>query len=417
MAPSYSRCSEPSYSSCTGVDEVEGLGELDVGVLRACSSASAFCTAAPTSTSLAPRLRATSKPTTGLPSSSAAARGSAMVSLMRATWSSRMRRPSDSGDLHVAPSSSAELHGGQRAHRLLAAAQVGAAAGALGLHLAQLARDVGRGGAQRLQLAGSRSTCTSRVTPPTRLTAPTPRIASSFLRDVVVDEPARAPRRPCACEAMVKASTGCAAKSSLVIDRVAHVGRQVGAHALHGRAHVVDRFLHRLLEPELDDQRGRAVLHLGRDVLEALDGGDRVLELARDVGFELRRRGARQRGRHRDGRQVDVGEVLHLHRVEGQQAAEGEQHEQHHRRDRVADGPGGDVHHGAPYFAASTAGCAGGLHHAHQVAVVQEAGALDHDARVGRQLRRDLDAVAHAAAGLDLELRDAVVGLQHAAGG
>ena len=45
-----------------------------------------------------------------------------------------------------------------------------------------------------------------------------------------------------------------------------------------------------------------------------------------------------------DRRQVDVRKVLHLHRVEGQQAGEGQQHEQHHRRDRVADRPGGDVH-------------------------------------------------------------------------
>jgi len=44
------------------------------------------------------------------------------------------------------------LHGGQGAHGLLAAAQVGAPARAFGLHQAQLARPVGRGGAQRLQL-------------------------------------------------------------------------------------------------------------------------------------------------------------------------------------------------------------------------------------------------------------------------
>ena len=44
------------------------------------------------------------------------------------------------------------LHRGQRAHRLLAATQVGASAGALGLHQPQLARHIGRRGAQGLQL-------------------------------------------------------------------------------------------------------------------------------------------------------------------------------------------------------------------------------------------------------------------------
>ena len=102
-------------------------------------------------------------------------------------------------------------------------------------------------------------------------------------------------------------------------DRVAQVGRQVGAHARDGVAHVVDRFLRRLLEAELDRDRGGAVLHLGVDVLDALQRGDRVLDLARDVGLELRRRGARQRRGDGDRRQVDVGEVLDLHRLEGQQ--------------------------------------------------------------------------------------------------
>src|SRR5437868_1217501 len=54
-------------------------------------------------------------------------------------------------DLHVGQLAG-RLHRGQRAHRLLAAAEVGAAARAFGLHQPQLTRDVGRGGAERLQL-------------------------------------------------------------------------------------------------------------------------------------------------------------------------------------------------------------------------------------------------------------------------
>src|SRR5690606_9226897 len=55
------------------------------------------------------------------------------------------------GDLH-ARDLTRGLHGGERAHRLLATTEVGAAARALALHLAQLARDVGGSDAQRLQL-------------------------------------------------------------------------------------------------------------------------------------------------------------------------------------------------------------------------------------------------------------------------
>jgi hypothetical protein len=110
------------------------------------------------------RLRETSKPTTGLPSSSAAARGSATVSL---TWPPGRGAAAAVGSASQPPARG-RLHRGQGAHRLLGAAQVGAAARALQLHLAQLARDVGRRGAQRLQRSGSSATRTSRSTPPTR---------------------------------------------------------------------------------------------------------------------------------------------------------------------------------------------------------------------------------------------------------
>ncbi|MNT06645.1 hypothetical protein D3C72_1413220 [compost metagenome] len=83
-APSYSRCMEPSYSSCTGFTKLKA----SVTSRSGCCSRSSFKaanTAPPTSTSLAPLLRATSKPTTGLPLSKAIARGSATVSVTVAT--------------------------------------------------------------------------------------------------------------------------------------------------------------------------------------------------------------------------------------------------------------------------------------------------------------------------------------------
>ena len=137
--------------------------------------------------------------------------------------------------------------------------------------------------------AGSSSTRTSRVTPPTRVDRADAAHRQQRLVTVVVDEPGQR----LVVHARRRDGVGQdrrAGELHLLDDRVAQVGRQVGAHARHGVAHVVDRFLHRLLEPELDRDDRRAVLHLGVDVLDALHGGDRVLDLARDLGLQLRRR-------------------------------------------------------------------------------------------------------------------------------
>ena len=66
MAPSYSSTNDAWYSSSTGVTKSNAVVICTPGWL-ARSSSKALNTAAPTSTSLAPRLRVISKPTTGLP--------------------------------------------------------------------------------------------------------------------------------------------------------------------------------------------------------------------------------------------------------------------------------------------------------------------------------------------------------------
>ncbi len=412
IAPSYSRCSEPWYSSCTGVTKSKACTSSTSGRCSL-SSARAFCTAAPTATSLSPRLRATSKPTTGLPLSRAAARGSATVSvtvsdLVQPDAPAIRKGQLQGGDLRRG------LDGGERAHRLLAAADVGAAAGALGLHLAQLPGDLGGGRAQGLQarrvqrnadLAAHAADAVDRAD-----TAHRQQLAG----DVVVDEPgqrlfvhARRIHR--------EGQHRLARQVHLGDDGLAHVARQLAAHARYGRADVVDGFLHRLFQPEFRGDGDDAILHLGVDVLEALQRGDRVLDLARHVGFQLRRRRARQRCGDAHRRQVDVREVLHLHGIEGQEAAEREQHEQHHRRNRVADRPGGDVHHvmRSRYCLAPEAATARRrrIHQPHQVAVVEEPGAGRNDAGIGGQPADDLQLVPHQPAGLHLDLAHTRVGI------
>ena len=178
-APSISSAIEPSKFSITGSTKLNA-SVISTSGCAARSSARPMRTPSATSTSPAPRARVISKPTTGLPLSSAVERCSATVSDTRATWSRRMRRPSASA-ISSAPSSAAvctvamvrtDCSTPPRSVRPPEAScctsrrrrEISAA-----VTLSAIRRD------------GSSSTCTSRVTPPTRLTAPTPRTASMRL--------------------------------------------------------------------------------------------------------------------------------------------------------------------------------------------------------------------------------------------
>ena len=79
-------------------------------------------------------------------------------------------------------------------------------------------------------------------------------------------------------------------------------------------------------------------------MLDALQSGDRILDLARDLGFQLGGRSPRPCGADRHGRQIDVRKILDLHGVESHESGQGQHHEQQDARNRVTDGPGRDVH-------------------------------------------------------------------------
>ncbi len=238
-------------------------------------------------------------------------------------------------------------HGSDGAHRLLDAADIGAATRSILLDLPQLARNVGRGGIERqharrvefdAHLATGTADAGHRADALHAQHAP---------RDSVVDEPGE--------RLVVHARRGNrvgedrrAGQIHARDHRVAQVAWQIGAHPRNRIAHIVHRLLGRFLQAELDGHRDQAVLHLGINMLDALQGGDRVLELARDVGFHLRWRGTRQGRADRDGGQVNVGELLDLHRPEGHRPQQGEHDEQQDRRNRIADRPGGDVQDHVP---------------------------------------------------------------------
>ena len=127
--------------------------------------------------------------------------------------------------------------------------------------------------------------------------------------------------------------------------RVFQVARQVGADALHRIAHVVQALLRRLFQAEFHRDVDHAILDHRVDVLDALQRGDRVLDLACHLGLELRRCRPRQRGGDDDHRQVDVRHVLDFHGPETHESGQRQQQEEQNGRNRIADRPGGDVHH------------------------------------------------------------------------
>ena len=137
---------------------------------------SALCTAAPTSISLAPLLRVISKPTT------------ACVERGKAAWFGHgVFYGGDLVQAHAAAIGQGQFHARSSSTvPTVAGVRMGCSEpprsarppAALGLHLAQLARHVGRRWRPGLQLEAGPAPCTSRLTPTTRTTEPTPRTPS-----------------------------------------------------------------------------------------------------------------------------------------------------------------------------------------------------------------------------------------------
>ncbi len=205
MAPSYSIVMDASNSSCTGVTKSKACVNSRSGFL-AFKSASAFCTAAPTSTSLAPLLRVISKPTTDLPFSVAKLRCSATVSFTLAISSRRTRLPllrvSSSRDNSSTVATVAKVRMG------CSEPPRSARPPALSVCTCLSWREISAAVAPRLcSLSGSSATCTSRVAPPTRATEPTPRTPSRA-RDIVLSTNQLRASSSMLPERMVKARIG-----------------------------------------------------------------------------------------------------------------------------------------------------------------------------------------------------------------
>ncbi len=189
-APSIKRDILPSKFSRTGSTKLKASVISMSGCSRR-SRSSRSRTPAATSVSPAPRLRTISKPTTGLPFKSAALRCSATVSLTRATWSSRMRRPSDS-TMSIAASSAAVCTVPMVRTDCSTppmSARPPEASCWIWRSWREMSAAVALSASSR---SGSSWTSTWRSTPPTRATAPTPRTASRPLVTVLSTNQERA---------------------------------------------------------------------------------------------------------------------------------------------------------------------------------------------------------------------------------
>ena len=164
--------------------------------------------------------------------------------------------------------------------------------------------------------AGSSSTRISRSTPPTRATDLTPR-TESIRFAIPLSTNQESASSSIRGDATVYVRIGAPARLTLV---TTGSRRSPGSEerTRDTASRTPSTASRRDLEPELDRDRHRTRLHRRVDVLDALQRRDRVLDRARDLGLHLRRARAGQRRGHGHGGQVDVRELLDLHRAKAQ---------------------------------------------------------------------------------------------------
>src|SRR5213592_1583286 len=120
--------------------------------------------------------------------------------------------------------------------------------------------------------------------------------------------------------------------------------RELRQHARHLVAHVLRCDVARLLEHELHHQRREALLGDAAQLVDAVDGVDRLLDHLGDAGLHLLDAGALQRGGDGDDREVDVGEEVEAEAPVGEEAEHDQRRDQHGREHRAPDEDVGEAH-------------------------------------------------------------------------
>ncbi len=234
-------------------------------------------------------------------------------------------------------------------HRLFLRADVGAAAGFVGVELEERVVDLGGGHAPRGHPRRVEEHVDLAVHPADAGDLRHALLPLQRPGDRVVHEPGQLGGRKVGAGDRIGQDRGGIDVQLLDLGRVDR-RRQQHPRPLDRGTHVVGRLLQVGAQLELDGG-GRGALHHRRgDVTDVGDAGDRILDRAGDLGLHFRRRRAGLGHRHGDRGEGDVRELLDRHGHVGDQAGEAERDEQDRDRDRVADRPAGDgeSHRGAP---------------------------------------------------------------------
>ena len=173
----------------------------------------------------------------------------------------------------------------QSSNRLFGIAHVGATARAFLLHLTQLSRHIGSGEPQRLQPGEIQRNANLAVDTADAGDRSDAGHRQKRARQLIVDEPAERLGIHSAGTDRIRQHR-LAGDIELLDDGFAQSRGQIGPNALHRRSNIVQGFLYRLLEPELDGEREGAILNSRGDVPKALHRSDCILHASRHVVFK-----------------------------------------------------------------------------------------------------------------------------------
>ncbi len=274
----------------------------------------------------------------------------------------RVRDGRELVEAHAPSAGQADAGGGERLEglraaegtdRLLAAADLAAAAGEIDAGQAKLPVDVRGGDAEGEKAVDIELDADLPVDAADAGDAADPADALELPGDDVVDEP----REFLGRHRRIGSGVGDdrqAGDLDPLHDRLVDGARQVGADLGDRVLDVVDGAVAVDLEAKLDRRRREAFRDVRDDVLDAVDAGDRILDPLRDLVLQLRRRGAGLRHRDSDDRDVDVRKARDRELPEAEHAQHDQDDEQDDRRNRLPDRPRGDIetHYRTPSAAA-----------------------------------------------------------------
>ena len=206
------------------------------------------------------------------------------------------------------------LHGGDGAHRLLGAAHIAAPTRGFLLHQAKATRDIDRGDIERCHVGRVQFHTHLTVGPADAFDRAQPRHTEQPLGDGVVDKPT---------EFLVVEFAACggrggkgqhgAPRSGYLGDGgVAQFAGQIGTDSRNRVAHIVYGFGNGLFQHKLDRHIHHTIQYFGEDIFDALQRRDRVFDLARNIGFQLRRRSPRERSANGHDWQLDIRKILYF---------------------------------------------------------------------------------------------------------